>query len=558
MTEIYSQIRRKTVTNSEIAQQEFLTQSKFSNYCKDYGLSLVSVRNIEAMWWHGLLQADLVCSSEHIDMVGLELIENNAGVYTFADNRTVPVIKDWGGCLTEKIEDEIKTKLYFHPFRLYAMYHIQRIFSYNLSPIQHLLNNEGAKTVENFHNDRFEDSNTRSIISEKITKINNAITLAVFCEPYAYSKVYNKIKISPPDTEVSLKEKIKTRTDEIENILSDIGINEIEKIRSDICFDVEVIDPNKMLHILLRMMNSHLRQGLKGKIGGAMLLFSMAEFLRLSTEYVFKKKLPEEDELGFGVWMKDVKKDIFGANRLYDSDSSVKREFFRQYGADHSTKVRCYFEGETEYGAFNSLFGLSNRVDLINLKGNVVEKGGKGVAFRESLRTDIKNKVFSIIVIDADRDDYVRAVQRACEDDEICGRVFFLEPDFEFGNFTLSELTQIIRRYAIGEGASDSDLEKIDPAVANSNSGKKLEQAARNSIPELVNVGKGEEWGNSLLEFALNQPEYPSDYIKSGQRVIVEVAELLLRAVSGSFNYNTTRSKFKVDPITGELVLRNI
>ena len=58
-----------------------------------------------------------------------------------------------------------------------------------------------------------------------------------------------------------------------------IGLNRIEELRKELCINAELIDPNKVLHVLLRLMNARSRQKLEGKIGGAMLLLIMAEML---------------------------------------------------------------------------------------------------------------------------------------------------------------------------------------------------------------------------------------------------------------------------------------
>ena len=218
-------------------------------------------------------------------------------------------------------------------------------------------------------------------------------------------------------------------------------------------------------------------------------------------------------------------------------------------------RVRCYVEGETEYGALTSLLGISSKIDLVNLKGHISDKG-KVLSFRDSLRSDIKNQLFSIIAIDKDVDDNVRAIRKICEDDEICGRVFYFDPDFEFGNFSINEMILILRKYALDNGADKPSLDKINIAVSKATNGKSLEKAARNSIPELADVGKGENWGGLLMDFAIKNPEYPADHIKSGTREIIEIAKILLRFVSVSFNYNTHRKKYIVSPDDGALIER--
>ena len=65
-------------------------------------------------------------------------------------------------------------------------------------------------------------------------------------------------------------------------------------------------------------------------------------------------------------------------------------------------------------------------------------------------------KMCGFISIDGDRSDNVRIVRKAAEEDDICGRFFISEPDFEFQNFTLDELEEILWKVCEDRGAPDS------------------------------------------------------------------------------------------------------
>lgn len=67
-------------------------------------------------------------------------------------------------------------------------------------------------------------------------------------------------------------------------------------------------------------------------------------------------------------------------------------------------------EGNSEYHALQSVFGSYIAIDLVNLRGHVVAKAGKGVGFRDNLRSDLKSLVFSFVSIDGDRSDYLGAL----------------------------------------------------------------------------------------------------------------------------------------------------
>lgn len=311
-----------------------------------------------------------------------------------------------------------------------------------------------------------------------------------------------------------------------------------------------MLDDNKVLHILLRMMNANMRDNLKGRIGGAMLLFSMAEMLRLACEDTFKIELKEEDELGFGVWMKDIKKEMYGANRLYDANRTVKIEFMRQYGLDYSVRTRCYVEGGTEAGALTSILGVSTGIEIINLKGRVASKGI--VAFRDTLKQDIESQIFSIILIDSDRIDYVRAIRKAAEDDEMCGLFFISEPDFECGNFDLNDLAEIIVEYAKSLGLNNISVENVRRNIEGIKSGKELMKNIREFIPAFSDICKGEEWGSLLMNYAVRNPRYRPDNEEYIERPINQVISILVRSLS--VGYRATRSKYFVSAETRKLI----
>ena len=60
-------------------------------------------------------------------------------------------------------------------------------------------------------------------------------------------------------------------------------------------------------------MKADARDKLKGNISLAVLFLSMAECLRRNLEVAFQKELPEEDECGFGIVVRDSKMLIQGS-----------------------------------------------------------------------------------------------------------------------------------------------------------------------------------------------------------------------------------------------------
>ena len=549
-------IKQNIVSCTEIIQHKLLKSNEFATYGHKHGLSVLNKKYIIGLWTIGLLQADVIYSNKKLEIDGLVCVDKDSDYeYCYFDNRVIPNRKNgWGKVLTGQSELTDGFELYFHPFRFYVLYNIEKVLGYKLSPLQYLLDPSGAGRLVEWENSRLNKWTSTDKFEDKIQVWNQIVDLTVFVEPWANGKVFNTIRWSPPDDIDIFNNKKKIRLSQINECFKKIGLEEIENIRKQLCIDVEILDDNKILHMLLRMMSANLRGDLKGKVGGAMLLFSMAEMLRLACENTFEIELKEEDELGFGSWMENVKKEMYGSNRLYDAKRTVKNEFMRQYGLDYSVRTRCYVEGETEAGALTSILGVSTGIEIINLKGRIAAKGI--IAFRDSLRQDIKSQIFSIILIDRDRNDYVRAIKKAAQNDEICGLFFISDPDFEFGNFTLSELAEVVIGYAESVDVNNIPLETVRSNIQGAKSGKELVKKIKDSMPEISNIGKGKEWGTLLMDYAARNPNYKPD--KNGEcieRPINEIVNILLRSLS--IGYRTTRSKYTVSVDTGKLIERS-
>lgn len=447
-------------------------------------------------------------------------------------------------------------ELYFHPFRYYVLYHLQRAFELNIHPFQFLWSLERLPKVMDYVTKGLQGWTATPEFIPRILEWNQIAEFAVAVEPFAYRQVFNQVRWRPPDNAESLQKKIDRYGKHVSSVVNNVGLEDVEKIRGELCIDAEMLDGNKVVHVLLRLMNSPARQKLKGDIGGSMLVLVMAEMIRRTAEHTFKKKLREEDELGFGQWSEGARKMLYGSERVLDAPRNVANELIRQYGLDYGVRVRCYVEGDTEYGAFSSVIAKSNGIELINLSGNVVEKRRKGVAFRESLRNNKQSRIFSIVILDGDRDDFVRAVRTAAAQDDMCGLFFVSEPDFELHSFTIDELGMVLWDIAAKNGAQKSAKPKFLKAIKGANSGDELMKSARNALPELVWLSKSAEWGERLMSFALEHPTWkPKGSQEEQDHPIIEITNTLLRGVSA--NYAASCDERKIDPETGKLVPRD-
>ncbi len=317
-----------------------------------------------------------------------------------------------------------------------------------------------------------------------------------------------------------------------------------------------MLDTNRWVHTLLCLGRGNLRTETKDRLGGALILRTMAEMLRRATEKAFNTELREEDELGFGWMPQNVKEKVFGSNRLLDGNENVAREFMRQYELHYGLRLRFYVEGATEWAALHDFFQTigANYIEVINLRGEVAQKGGKGVTFRENLRSDVAMHVFSMVLIDGDRDDFVRAVKKAAKDDEICGCFFISKQDFEFANFEVAELKEVLWLIVSEDQDNkvvEEDRRTLHEAIKNAPNAEELKNQARRALPQLAHISKGETWGKRLMEFAWDHP------LRQGkERQIIEAIRIALR--TRTVSYEISRRDYRVDESTGQLVKRSI
>jgi len=115
-----------------------------------------------------------------------------------------------------------------------------------------------------------------------------------------------------------------------------LGLDELERIREGLCINAEMLDKNKDVHTLLRLSQGKFRQNVKGRIGGSLVLLTMAEVIRRATEKAFNLELCEEDELGFGMTPLDMKEYLYGEKRLLESRGGAL-QYIRTFELDFGT-----------------------------------------------------------------------------------------------------------------------------------------------------------------------------------------------------------------------------
>ncbi len=545
-----------------IWQMTLLSARELARFSQDRGLSITSEEDIIHLWQLRLLKADLVVSRRKLNLVGLvDRGVDDYGHHIYSDERQLHQHpKGWANA--EKTIRPLRAgiELLFHPFRYYVLFDLNRVFDLHISRMQMFLQ-EGYHRVLDFILSSFNQWSGSDQFASRIEAWNDVASLAIVTEPCMYIRIFRSIRFSLQfvDTMDNGAEQMSQQIDEywkkhVVALYEKIGIERLEKIRQELCIATQMLDSNRWVQTMLCLGRGNLRTELKDRLGGALVLRTMAEMLRRAAEKVFDLKLREEDELGFGWMPEDVKAKVYGSNRLLDGDENVAREFMRQYELHYGLRLRFYVEGATEWAALRHQFQAvgANYIEVINLAGEVAQKRGKGVAFRENLRSDIAMHVFSIVLIDGDRDDFVFAVKKAASDDEICGSFFISAKDFEFASFDLSELEEILWSIALEDQDNkviEENRQMLHEAIKNAENAEELKKKAAKALPQLAQFSKGEKWGEKLIEYAWEHP------LREGnERQVIQAIRVALTTRTAS--YQVTRHDYRVDENTGQLVKR--
>ncbi len=547
-----------------IWQMKFLTANDIARFCYDRGLSNFSEEDITQLWQLGLVKADLVLSRKKLNRAGLTDRGSDCyGYHMYSDERKLRQRrKGWENAIKTLKPLRSDIQLLFHPFRYYIIYCLDRVLDLRISRMQ-MLRQEGYNRVLDICLSMFSRWSTSDGFVPRIDAWNNVAALAIVTEPCTYERIFRSIHFSLADVgdmDTGAEQTHQKITDywkeDIAELYRRIDKERLEEIRQELCVATQTLDSNRWIHTLLCLGKGQLRVELQGHLGGALLLRTMAETLRRATENVFDIELREEDELGFGWVPEDVKAKVYGSNRLLDGDENAAREFMRQYELHYGLRLRFYVEGATEWAALRHFFQMAGAtsIEVINLRGEVAQKGGRGVTFRENLRSDIAMHVFSMVLIDGDREDFVLAVKKAAKDDEICGCFFISKQDFEFANFDLPELEEVLWKIALEDAENkpkEEDRLSLNEAIKGAQNAEQLKNKAKRALPQLAHLSKGEIWGEKLIEFAWQNP------LRQGeQRQVIEAIQAALTSKKASYEF--TRRENRVDENTGKIVKRSV
>jgi hypothetical protein len=485
------------------------TLSKFSR-ARGVQISSSSAKDVDRLWQMGLLRADYVRSDEELDQEGLtEVRTDQYGRHLYADARRPSAPS--GGWLAGAagLQELPRTvKPFFHPFRFYVVQQLLQPVVLAPKPNITPMSTFTTSGLDNYTNlvrrelESFNDYTRTESFLREVERANDYAGLAVATEPCVYERMFGSRRVpglEPEDLGIDVEgysgldpdarwertrefqeQAIEEHGRDLADRCREVGLDSLEEVRQALCIDSERLYKDKDVVNLMRLARARVALRVEGDLGATLLVRIMAETLRRFSEETFGRELPEEDEMGFWTLVRNVKVEDYGSHRILDGERGVANAFVRnRFGLDYGVRVRWYVEGYTEWGALGDIFGRygGTGVELHNLSGQVVSN--RKAAFEGNLQTDLEGKVFSFVIIDGDREDYVDAVKRAAREDRICGRFFIQEPDFEFANFSLPELEELVWGVAEENGAVPEDRARLHAALEGIQNGDQLIRNAK-------------------------------------------------------------------------------
>jgi hypothetical protein len=479
----------------ELRQVRLLRESDFVNWSRHRGMPITAIiKDTEAatLWKRGWLRAD---------RIELEPRSNRARLE--AKGNAVPVAATQAiGIRPQSPGRRSRHALHFHPFRSYPAARTLEVMQWNLVRTNALYG-PGVRRFADEYLRRFRRLLRQPQFTANVSQWNGIADLAIMLEPVYWPAITSVLHTSVPETEgrQALAEAYKAKA---LGVLDRIPKAAVAAAHMDLRTQGGLLDENDELYLVLRTSNWRTRERLKGRIGMALWWRHMAETIRLGYDELYEDRLVHEDE-AFGFWRPGARAWAYGSEYPLDDPREIQKRLLPRMGIHSGVLARFYVEGDTEEGALRA--GLAGAigyvVDVVNLKA----KGWRDWLPQE-LRNDQKAKRFSLLMLDADREDTVRAVKRHAQDNLIVGMVFLNKPDLEMGCFTVEQLCRAAEEYEQLLGSQPAA--PLDPLLFQGvTNGAEFE--TRYSELRHTRGLKGATWGEALAHVAFSDRTAPSD-----------------------------------------------
>ena len=433
----------------------------------------------------------------------------------------------------------------FHPFRFYPIYKVLEHCKLNIAPVTALDKDSLWRLLEITVPSLPSLDNLREVALEA----DQIVEFAILLEPLYWPMITGKTSYYNGIGEHKFERLYKKYFQKICAFVKQLNPEEWHNIHEKLRKEARFLDGNSELYLLLRAGSWNKRERLKGKLGAALWLRHIAELIRRAFEEFYEVKWLEEDQIYENRSIKR-REDTFGFERPLDNLQKARSYLTWNFGLFTGSVVRWYVEGETEYYAIKRFLPDASDlgIELVNLYGTI-EAGKGNVAFKleESLKQDKDHRRFSMISFDKDVKANIKAIQRQILQDNIVGYISRNDPDFEFTNFSIEELIEIVARIDEQKGVSADAIRDHDWfTVTNASDFEKTYKKISERRPRSL---KGKEWGESLADYIRDNP-YRKD-TKKMRSFVVEI-QMALRVQGVHYDFHKKSVRYNLE--TFELI----
>ena len=220
-------------SSPELWQADLLAPGRLLTFARDRDIKIFNLETIEHLWQVGLLRADLVTSKRLIKVPLLDHIgRNDEGRNIYLDARNPKRRpKGYGGSFPKR-RPRKDIDLYFHRFRFYIFYHINRVFSFKGSSTQYLLYPEDYERATKHWLQTLDRWSSDQKFCEMFDKWNLTAEAAIVFDPVAYNKVFGHVRWRLPDTRQTILDKRQKYRQTIELTFDELDVERFERFQN--------------------------------------------------------------------------------------------------------------------------------------------------------------------------------------------------------------------------------------------------------------------------------------------------------------------------------------
>jgi hypothetical protein len=487
-------------------------------------------------------ELSLIRQNQHLDQSALIAFARKRGTSQISDGDPATFQKQGWLSADDRHEDG---RLLFHPFRYYPLSQIVDKCRLRMTAAS-TLSTESTQKLVAHHLDRM--TSIVNFLNASTKDWNKVVDLCILLEPVYWPLVTGWSTRPGFETEGEFSRRVNEHRTKVHNLVRSLDPSAWQRLHESLRLSAAQLDWNDSLYLLLRFSKWTRRDRLEGPIAGALWFRHMGEMIRLVFEEVHQIRWLEEDQ-GFGQWLSDGRTMSYGSERPLDDPHTSRTGLAFHFGLFTGSVVRWYVEGDTEYHAILKILQEPSMlgIELVNLRGNIAtNRPGAAQKLTDDLRQDREQRRFSMISFDLDVKENTKTMRKHIQRKDIVGYITPNNPDFEFFNFTLDELIEIVACMDEKNGFNGDSLRNADWGEVSN--GRKFEERYLRLSSRKPRSLKGAEWGVILAEYAIKNQKK-----RGGTEDRPLWAEIRIAVNMKSAHYGWTRDHSKFDPDTFEL-----